>query len=633
MCGIIGVFNFANIDSVSKEKLTEATDQLYHRGPDFGNIYCNENVGLGHRRLSIIDLRSEANQPMISADDRYVIIFNGEIYNFKDLRVKLKNKFNINFRSASDTEVVLEAFIKLGVNSFKLLNGMFAFAIYDKDENLLYITRDRYGIKPLYYYVDDTQFVFASEIVAIKQYLGENFRSAVNKQGLSEYIWFGNALGKNTLYESIKEILPGRFHKISKDGIEVERFWQASDIQDNLGLGESEVIAKIKVLMEKSVERHLVSDVPVGIFLSGGIDSSVITALSSKFYSGKIKTYSVGFDFDKGINELPKAKKLAERFGTEHHEVYVEAKNLPDVIERLVDAHGEPFADAADIPLYLLTNQVKEEVKVVLQGDGGDEIFGGYSRYFTLTKQDYFKPWKLLSGLPWQLISNTAFMQKVRFLDAITADNDADKLALLLTMESKRQSPNKILSTEVNSRLKNFNPFKRYQELNDEFRHKDLIQRLFNIDLSCILPDTFLEKVDKSTMANGVEIRVPFLDNNLVEFALSIPSSLKVKNGVKKYLLKKAFEDLIPHEILYGPKTGFGVPYSFWIQKSLLDFMKSNINDPKVIASGIFNHRILNDFIEKHSRGTGNYGFLLWKCLILAIWIRKQPFLKTGFEV
>jgi asparagine synthase (glutamine-hydrolysing) len=385
--------------------------------------------------------------------------------------------------------------------------------------------------------------------------------------------------------------------------------------------------------MEESVKRHLISDVPVGIFLSGGIDSSVITALSSKFYSGKIKTYSVGFDFDKGINELPKAKMLAERFGTDHHEVYVEAKNLPDVIERLVDAHGEPFADAADIPLYLLTNQVKKDVKVVLQGDGGDEIFGGYSRYFTLTKQDYFKPWKLLSGLPWQLLSNTSVLQKVRFLDAITADNDADRLALLLTMESKRQLPTKMFSDAVNNRLKNLNPFKRYHELNDEFKNKDLIQRLFNIDLSCILPDTFLEKVDKSTMANGVEIRVPFLDNDLVEFALSIPSSLKVKNGVKKYLLKKAFEDLVPHDILYGPKTGFGVPYSFWIQKSLLDYMKSNINDPKVIASGIFNHQLINDYIEKHRNGKGNYGFLLWKCLILAIWIRKQPSIMLDFKL
>jgi asparagine synthase (glutamine-hydrolysing) len=632
MCGIVGVYNF-NKESVSESALFDANECLIHRGPDAGNIFIHKNVGLAHRRLSIIDLSENGSQPMSSSDGRYTIAFNGEIYNFIELRKQLVEEFDIVFSSESDTEVVLNAFIAWNDDSFRRLNGMFALAIFDQLENKIVLARDRYGIKPLYYTNYNNTFVFASEIVAIKSYLGESFKYNIKEQALVEYAWFGNPLGENTFFENVKEVLPGRTFKLTENGLEITRFWEPSQIEDNLHISEKDVIKRVRNLMEESVKRHLISDVPVGIFLSGGIDSSVITALSSEFYTGKIKTYSVGFDFDKGINELPKAKMLAERFGTDHHEVYVEAKNLPDVIERLVDAHGEPFADAADIPLYLLTNQVKREVKVVLQGDGGDEIFGGYSRYFTLTKQDYFRPWKLLSGLPWQMISNTALLQKVRFLDAITTDNDADRLALLLTMESKRHLPTKIFSHAVNNRLKNLNPFKRYHELNNEFKNKDLIQRLFNIDLSCILPDTFLEKVDKSTMANGVEIRVPFLDNDLVEFALSIPSSLKVKNGVKKYLLKKAFEDLIPHDILYGPKTGFGVPYSFWIQKSLLDYLKSNINDPKVIASGIFNYQLINDYIEKHHNGKGNYGFLLWKCLILAIWIRKQPSMILDFKL
>ena len=632
MCGIVGVYNF-NKELVSEVALYNANECLIHRGPDAGNIFNHKNVGLAHRRLSIIDLSDNGSQPMSSTDGRYTIVFNGEIYNFKELRKQLVEEFGIVFTSKSDTEVVLSAFIVWKEDSFRRLNGMFALAIFDQLENKIILARDRYGIKPLYYTNYDNTFVFASEIAALKSYLGEAFKYNINQQALVEYAWFGNPLGENTFFESVSEVLPGRVFTLTQNGLEITRFWEPSHIKDNLQFSEEDVIKRVRNLMEESVKRHLISDVPVGIFLSGGIDSSVITALSSEFYSGKIKTYSVGFDFDKGINELPKAKKLAERFGTDHHEVYVEAKSLPDVIERLVDAHGEPFADAADIPLYLLTNQVKRDVKVVLQGDGGDEIFGGYSRYFTLTKLDYFKPWKLTSRLPWQLLNNTSVLQKVRFLDAITTDKEADMLALLLTMESRRQLPTKMFSPILNDSLKNLNPFKRYHELNDEFKNKDLIQRLFNIDLSCILPDTFLEKVDKSTMANGVEIRVPFLDNNLVEFALTIPSSLKVKNGVKKYLLKKAFDDLIPHDILYGPKTGFGVPYSFWIQKSLLDYLKSNINDPKVIASGIFNHQLINDFIEKHRLGKGNYGFLLWKCLILAIWIRKQPSLILDFKL
>lgn len=632
MCGIVGVYNL-NKELVSESALFNANECLFHRGPDDGNIFIHKNVGLAHRRLSIIDLSENGSQPMSSSDGRYTIAFNGEIYNFKELRKQLVEEFGIVFISESDTEVVLFAFIVWNVDSFRRLNGMFALAIFDQLENKIILARDRYGIKPLYYTNYNDSFVFASEIVAIKSYLGESFKYNINQQALAEYAWFGNPLGENTIFENIREVLPGRIFSLNENGLEITRFWKASHIKDNLRLSETDVIRSVRNLMEESVKRHLISDVPVGIFLSGGIDSSVITALSTKFYSGKIKTYSVGFDFDKGINELSKAKKLAERFGTDHQEVYVEAKNLPEVIERLVDAHGEPFADAADIPLYLLTNQVKRDVKVVLQGDGGDEIFGGYSRYFTLTNQDYFKPWKLISGLPWQLLNNNSLLQKVRFLDAITADKDADRLALLLTMESRRQSPTKIFSPLLNDSLKNLNPFKRYYELNAEFKNKELIQRLFNIDLACILPDTFLEKVDKSTMANGVEIRVPFLDNNLVEFALSVPSSLKVKNGVKKYLLKKAFDDLVPHDILYGPKTGFGVPYSFWLQKSLLEYMKSNINDPKVIASGIFNHNLIDDYIEKHRNGKGNYGFLLWKCLVLAIWIRKQPSLILDTKV
>lgn len=629
MCGIVGVYNFRN-SLVSRESLVNSNETIKHRGPDSGDVFIHENVGLGHRRLSIIDLNAVANQPMHSSDGRYVIVFNGEVYNFLELRESLISQFGSTFKSSSDTEVVLEAYIRWGTNSFKQLNGMFALAIFDKEQNNIVVTRDRYGIKPLYYFKDDNQFVFASEIVAVKTYLGSSVNSKINYQALSEYAWFGNSLGGNTLFENIKELLPARFLKVSGEGIEINRFWQAAEIRDNIDISEDTVVNTVKVLMEESVKRHLISDVPVGIFLSGGIDSSVITALASKHYSGRIKTYSVGFDFDKGINELPKARMIAKKFNTDHHEVQVEAKNLPEVIERLVDAHGEPFGDAADIPLFLLTKQVKDDVKVVLQGDGGDEIFGGYSRYFTLGKQKYFKPWALVSKLPWELISNTSIRQKVRFLDAITSKNDADRIALLLTMESKRQSPTEIFSELAKTRLAGFDPFKRYRELDQEFKEKDLIQRLFNVDLSCILPDTFLEKVDKSTMANSIEIRVPFLDNNLVEFALSIPSSLKVKNGVKKYLLKKAFDDIIPHEILYGPKTGFGVPYSFWIQKPLLEYLKNNINDPVVKRSNLLDIEKINRLVQKHASGAGNYGFLLWKCLILAIWIKRQPTLDFG---
>lgn len=624
MCGIIGVFNFYS-EKVSQVKLEDANECLKHRGPDSGDVRVRNHVGLGHRRLSIIDLSAEGNQPMFSDDGRYTIIFNGEVYNFLSLKTKLEADHGITFRSHSDTEVVLKAFITWGVKSISMLNGMFAFAMYDTLTDTLILARDRYGIKPLYYFTDKNQFVFASEIAALQNYLDGDLNRTVNRQALTEYMWYGNPMGQNTMYDEIMEVLPGRFFTVkSNEPIQIDRFWESNSIKEKTEITETEALKRIRSLLDDSVQRHLISDVPVGIFLSGGVDSSVITALASTHYSGKINTYSVGFDFDKGVNELPKARKIAQQFNTEHHEVFVEAKDLPEVIEHLVDAHGEPFADAADIPLYLLTKKLKGDVKVVLQGDGGDELFGGYSRYFTLSNQQYFQAWKVLSYLPWEQLKHTGLRQKVRFLDAINTGNEAERIALLLTMESHRLPPMRILGPELRKSLKQYDPFLRYKELYSEFQDSELVQKLFKIDLSCILPDTFLEKVDKSTMSNSIEVRVPFLDNELVNYILSVPAKLKLKNGEKKYLLKKAFEDVIPHDILYGPKTGFGVPYAFWIQKPLLNYMKSMLFDDYVRSINLFDEAELQKTIRAHEGGKGNFGFLLWKCLILAIWVKKN---------
>lgn len=624
MCGIIGVFNFSS-KPVSSDKLENANKCLQHRGPDSGDVAVIGHVGLGHRRLSIIDLSDEGNQPMYSEDGRYTIIFNGEVYNFETIKAELESVHQVTFKSHSDTEVVLKAFVQWGTDAIVKLNGMFAFAIFDEQKDTLVLARDRYGIKPLYYYKDDKQFVFSSEIEALKVYLSNDLGNQVDLQAVSEYMWYGNPLGANTFYKKINEVLPGRMFTItSGQDIEINRFWESSKIKENSNLNETEVVKRIRTLLDDSVKRHLISDVPVGIFLSGGVDSSVITALASKHYSGKINTYSVGFDFDKGVNELPKARQVAAKFNTEHHEVFVEGKDLAQVIEHLVDSHGEPFADAADIPLYLLTKKLKGEVKVVLQGDGGDELFGGYSRYFTLSHPQYFGVWKAISFLPWNRLEHTGIRQKVRFLDAINTNDEAERIALLLTMESHRMPPIRILGKKLQGTLRQYDPFKRYRELYEEFSEDDLVQKLFKTDISCILPDTFLEKVDKSTMANSIEVRVPFLDNVLVDYILSVPAKLKLKSGEKKYLLKKAFEDVVPADILYGPKTGFSVPYAFWIQKPLLSYMKSVLFDEYIISINLFDQTELQKTISAHEKGKGNFGFLLWKCLIMAIWVKKN---------
>ena len=382
MCGITGIYNI-NKKNVDKETITKMTDSLIHRGPDSGNFMLSNNVALGHRRLSIIDLSQLGDQPMSTKNGRFTIVYNGEVYNFPEIKIQLE-KLGYDFKSSSDTEVILIAFQEYGESCFELLNGMFALAIFDSEKDLLYLARDRFGIKPLYYFLNDETFLFGSEIKAIK--CSSGIRFTIDPQALTEYLWYGNPMGENTVYKEVKEVAAGSFLKIGPDGIKSISYFNINKIPET-SLSEKEIIEKTRNLLEKSVKRHLISDVPVGIFLSGGIDSSAITAFASKHYKGKLKTYSVDFDYDKGISELPLAKEIAKTYNTDHHEVHVSNIDVIETIEELVRGHDEPFGDAADIPLYLLSKKLKGSVKVVLQGDGGDEFFGGYSRYNTLANK------------------------------------------------------------------------------------------------------------------------------------------------------------------------------------------------------------------------------------------------------
>lgn len=618
MCGITGVFKFNG--KVDIESFNEINNTLEHRGPDNGSVKVFDNVGLGHRRLSIIDLTKSADQPMNCEGERYTIVFNGEVYNFKELKNRLKSE-GVIFNTNSDTEVVLKAYIHFGEDAFSMFNGMFALAIFDNFEKELILARDQFGIKPLYIYQDDNLLIFSSEKKAILK--SKDLNININKQALLEYIWFGNPLGDNTIYKEINELEPGSFLKISKNEIIKEKFFNINKINE-LNISEEEAIKKIKFLFEESIKRHLISDVPVGIFLSGGIDSSAITAYASKHYKGTIKTYSISFDYDKGINELSLASIVAKKFGTDHTEVKITGDDLIDVLEALDMAHDEPFGDAANIPLYLITKKLKGEIKVVLQGDGGDEFFGGYSRYNTIKNKN---KWKFISFLP-KLIefvktNNTKLLRIQRFINAISKKTPYLRNALLLTMESEYTNPTRIFNKAIKNDLKNLNPFKRYKDVYSEYSKKmDDSQALFYTDSQIILKDTFFEKVDKSTMANSMEVRIPFLDKELTEFALSLPTKLKTKNGVQKYLLKKALEDLVPHEILYGSKKGFSVPYDYWLRTSLKDYFLKQVTTEK--ASCYIDKEEVLKMFNLHEMEKGNYGFLLWKTLILCIWANKK---------
>lgn len=619
MCGITGIYNFNN-QQVDEKMLNNMTNSISHRGPDSGNIYVNKNLGVGHRRLSIIDLSQSANQPMFSENQNFVIAFNGEIYNFRELKDDLI-KENYAFRTSSDTEVILNGYIAEGVSFFKKLNGMFSISILDIEKNELILARDPFGIKPLYYLKNKNLLAFGSEMKPIKQL--ENINLTISNQGLTEYLWFGNPLGNNTIYNEIHELSPGTCMVISTENITQHSFFDPNEVKLNQK-SEKEIVEDIKNLFDKAIERHLISDVPVGVFLSGGIDSSAITAFASKYYKNKLNTYSVKFDYDKGDNELPLAKKVAEKFNTNHHEVEISGKDLINVIESLVEAHDEPFGDAANIPLYLLTRKLKGEIKVVLQGDGGDEFFGGYSRYNTIVnKSKWIFVSKFLFLLDLIPSSNNKLMQFKRFLRAISQKEKYKRNALLLTMESKYSNPIRVLNDNWKQKVAGINPFKRYKEVYDLFPENiSDEQAIYLADAQIILKDTFFEKVDKPTMSNSMEVRVPFLDKYLATYAMGVSPEIKTKNGEQKYLLKKAMRGVVPDEILDGKKKGFGVPYGYWLSNNLEEHFKEQLNTEKV--KEILDVKEILSLFNLHKKNKGNYGFLLWKTYIFSVWINKN---------
>jgi len=625
MCGIVGLVSRSETDAIAyTTKMPDALDSINYRGPDDSGIFQSNNVVLGHVRLSILDLSAAGHQPMCDASKDYAIAYNGEVYNFKELRKLLIDKGHV-FNSSSDTEVVLEIFKEHGVQSFSLLNGMFSFAILDQSNNKLFIVRDRFGVKPMHYFENDQGLFFSSEIKGITALLDEPIEA--NKNVLAEWSYYGSALGENTFYKDIKKLLPGHYLEIDLQTLEIssQSYWLPESLPSlsvQKAGGQNKIFQRVKTLLQEAVERQLVSDVPVGVFLSGGIDSSAITAFAAPHYGNKLKTYSVGFDFDKGVNELPKAKKVAEKFNTDHHEIRITGYELADTIEQLVHHHDSPFSDAANIPLYLLGNRVKDEVKVVLQGDGGDEIFAGYRRYQTLAASKMWRPVAPLLAASHNLMPhNKAFYSRRRYLNALKSKDDYELMALLLTTEDKTNNPYQIFSKEIRSSLKKVNPFQRYAVCNERFASKDLVQRMLFTDTQIILPDIFLEKVDRSTMAASVEVRVPFLDNDLTDYVMSLPSSLKVKRGQKKWLLIQALTGLVPDEILFGPKTGFGVPYQYWLKGPLHDLFQDKLAEIEATGNELLDADQIRLLMAEHVAGTREHGFLLWKTLNLMIWI------------
>jgi asparagine synthase (glutamine-hydrolysing) len=613
MCGIAGLIVKSG-ENYDFAKFKEATKLIAHRGPDNFGEYYSGNLALFHYRLSIIDIEERSNQPFATDNKNKMMVYNGEIYNYHEL----SDKYKPQLHTTSDTEVILKIFDEHGDKILSELNGIFVAAIHDKINNSLTLVRDRFGVKPLYVYEDESFIAFASEAKIILKWL-KSFK--LNIQGLSEYLWYGNTLSNQTLIKNLIKFTPGTSTEIDLNTFQRadKTYWTITSDETRKNHDSFETaIVKTRDLLEAAVKRQLMSDVPVGVFLSGGIDSAAITAFASKHFTGKLNTYSVEYDFNVGGSELALAGITARKFKTDHHEMKVESKNIVDDFQKLVFQYDEPFADSANFPLYLLSKQCSQDIKVVLQGDGGDELFAGYRRYNLLHRLNF---WKYFSMFLSKVLLNKFLRHRAeRMTVALSQKSDAMRMALLLTETTTITRPEEIFQESWKHILLNKNPFRAYQEKNEKFKHEELVQRMLYTDFEILLPHTYLEKVDKATMLTSIEARVPFLDNDLTEYILYLPSNYKVLKGEKKYLLRKSLEGIVPDQILAARKKGFNVPIKEWLRTSLYEYAKSKFTDFKD-NDHIIDINYLLKLLEEHRNSIKDHGIILWKALVLITWL------------
>jgi asparagine synthase (glutamine-hydrolysing) len=619
MCGFSGIFAYGRQDNLSTivERMTAT---LTPRGPDATGVFVSGRVALGHRRLSILDLSEAGAQPMTLQRSGLTIAYNGEIYNFRDLRSELEALGHV-FIGHSDTEVILHAYEAWGLQGLKRLEGIFSLALWDERQRRLVLMRDRLGIKPLYYGESAHGLAFGSEIKAILAAGGVDI--SLDDQAFSEYLWYGNPYQDRTFYRGIRAVEPGHWLIFEGETRRLEPWWRIEEWADQEPPVQrfEDAVEMVRSALDAAVARQLVADVPVGIFLSGGVDSSAIAASAMRGRQTPLLSYAAGFNFDRGVNELPKAAQVARHLGLDHHELNIEGGNLPEVLIHLASVHDEPFADAANIPLYLMCRALSGRVKVVLQGDGGDELFGGYRRYAVLRNAGW---WKLVPGMACNAARQLgSFGSRFsRMAESVGHADPAMRMALLLTTELPRNPPETLLNeARRQDLLERTDPFLAYRHAAQRFARHDPVQQMLLTDLTVQLPSQFLTKVDRATMAASVEARVPLLDEKVAELAVGMPSEWKVRGTKKKVVLRESLRGRLPDSILDGPKTGFGVPYEHWLRTSLFEFSRERLLDNGFLAKFDFDRVAVENALLQHRLGTADRGFLLWKLLNLQLWL------------
>lgn len=624
MCGIAGKYNFLRQTPVSPNLMERMCERIWYRGPDDSGVYTQGPVGLGHRRLSILDLSELGHQPMASPDQRLWITYNGEVYNFLSLREGLIQK-GYRFKSDCDTEVILALYQEYGRDCLEYLRGMFAFAIWDARENTLFLARDRIGKKPLFYYYDGRTLVFASEIKAILA--DEDVTPAIDFQAFADYFKHMYVPDPKTIYKDIRKLEPGHFLCCSPEGLKNEPYWDISFAEPRNGDTE-ELAFELLQRLEESVRLRLISDVPLGAFLSGGIDSSGIVALMAGQQTQPVTTCSIGFDV-RQYDEVRFARRIAEQFATDHHEFTVKERAAP-ILSDLAYYFDEPFADPSAVPTFYVSQLARQKVTVALSGDGGDENFAGYEKYHL----DHIEN-RLRGGLPLglrrllfpylaALVAGKRAMPLQKAYTLLTSlSGEADFGFYLTNTQFDHHLWTELIRPEIDQAIQDYDPFSVTRAAYHQADTEDHLSRILYTDLKTYLPGDILVKVDRMSMANSLEVRAPILDHRVIELAASIPSHLKYFKGEKKYILKQALQKVLPPEIMYRQKMGFSVPLAEWFRGELRQMAHDRFFSPRAGVRHFFRPEALKALWERHQSKKRNHASVLWSLLMFDLWYQR----------
>ncbi len=630
MCGITGLISLEKFNSKLLEQMTEA---ITHRGPDdFGiKIFKNKDfyAGFGQRRLSILDLSLTGHQPMSNLTEDIWITFNGEIYNYLELKTELL-ELGYRFKSKTDTEIIIYGYQEFGIDFFKKMNGMFAFCIFDKRKSEFILVRDRLGQKPLHFYFSKKKFAFSSELKSLIKlpFISKN----IDLKNLSRYFSFEYVPAPYSIFEDVFKLEPGHFLKIKVKNSELmlskKKYWDIDFKKREIASNQEDAGKDIIRLLKKSIDRRLMSDVPLGVFLSGGIDSAGVVALLSEIMDPrKIKTFTIGFD-EKSFNESNYAAKISRIFKTDHHQQILSLEKMLGIIPEIFEKLDEPFADASIIPTYLLSKFTKKYVTVALGGDGGDELFAGYDPFLATYWSKYYEkiPYQIHENIIKPLVDKLPVSSKNMSLDFkmkhfLKGVYNSPIIRNQIWLGAFNQSEHKkLFSADVNEKITGFDSY--------DILKKDLAYTNFRDDFDLIthhyqknyLSDDILVKVDRASMMNSLEVRAPFLDVDLVEYANSLPSNYKIRRTVRKYILKKSLEGKLPNDILYRKKKGFGIPLTKWIKDDLKKEIVGMLNYDKIKREGIFNPKSVSEILNQHFNNKKDNRKQIWSLYVFEKW-------------